>query len=110
MNTGIPANLVLFASLDADADADALDAHIEATMPQLLAAFSAPPPDDFPVGSEVWMLDHYNTATITAPGELAGRWTISTMDADGTISTYTYETEYLRPASSPVDFLYPSIR
>lgn len=88
-----------------DAQLAALTAHSEAIIAPHTIAFKGPVVESYRVGDIVWMWDHYNTATIVGPSRKVDRdWIVSTTDADGSVSTYSYKAAWLRPAAAPSVF------
>lgn len=82
----------------------AIDAHLAAMTPVHKAAFRLPAVHEYAVGTAVWMLDHYNTATVTGPGRIDGTWAVITTDADGSVSRFEYRATQLRPALAVCEF------
>lgn len=93
-------NIILASDLT---DNERIELHLEAIHNVHTRAFLGPVVTAYPVGAQVWMRDHYNTATVLGPvGDL--EWCILTTDADGSESTYEYTADDLRPAAAPVAF------
>lgn len=85
-----------------------MDAHLQAITPEHEAAFRGPVVPHYLDGAIVWMHDHYNTAIVQGPGAEPDTWAITTTDADGSTSTYEYESRDLRPAGRITQFRWPA--
>lgn len=86
------------------AQTDALEAHIQATLPANREAFRGPVVRNYRQGDCVWLHDHYNTGVVNGPVGSADHWSVTTSNADGTTHHYEYPADQLRPATSPVEF------
>jgi hypothetical protein len=92
-----------------DSDCNALAAHTEAIQEAHRTAFGLSVVEVYSPGAIVWMYDHYNTAIILRASRAPGEWIVSTSDADGSVSEYSYKPAWLRPAIEACVFTWPSI-
>lgn len=90
-------------------DCTALANHVDSIVIAFNKAWENPCQDIYPEGAIVWLLDHYNTATVMGVGAEPLTYLVSTVDADGEIKEYIYPITEMRPAVSEVCFVYPSI-
>jgi hypothetical protein len=92
------------------ADIAALNAHHIAIEPLHKLAFAGPVVEHYAPGTNVWLWDHYSTATIVAPADgIPGSYIVELTTDEGTASQWTYTRGTLRPAVKPMVFVWPSV-